>query len=728
MNSSIYNTMCDNFKYLQKATYKQYIDLEKIKYLFSLPNEKFLDLFDEKFNKKESLDYLKNIRQFLIDTLDTNNTEEDIDYTLKGNNRLYANGFKVQNLQHDIRNFIVPDDCKDFDMQNAHFSILLKLCKDTQLKCTFLQLYVDDRDNILKDTDYTKHDVIAMMNTDKPKKAKDPIINSLMDEIKKNKPLLISKYKKFLNINKKVNKKNPISSDLSNILNFFENYLLSRVITHYDKFVTIPMYDGFVARDPYNEIEISFLNELTEDFGVKWTVKPMETCFEMTKSDEIKETYKSLFVDFEKNNCFIKDICAFKVRSSNDNKKWSTHSKTQMETIYSDLTFYNEENKQKDFFKTWMVDKKRTTYDHCEFAPYSEISKLDDNIFNLFYGFENERDPDNDTNIDWFHHYIKELVNNEEPIYDYILDYIAHIVQHPEINPKVALVIKGLEGTGKDSLIDFISFLIGDRYLYRVQGMDDFFGDFNGHLANKIVLSMNEVQGKDGVKYEENLKEQITKDTLVVKEKYITPYSTKFSGRFIILSNNESPIQYSSTDRGRFLIIKTNDSLKNNKEFWNSFHSNIRDKDVMKKAFSYFLTRDISNFNNRSVPITYVMKFAASKKIKPCLLYIYETIKNIEGQHFILRSSINKATNNIALNLLEWKKIPKKKDTKEVLDNFKNYMTLMKENGIYGYRIHDCQVLRTRFDTFEFSKYDRECLNWTTLTDDMFETLDEDCD
>ena len=79
--------------------------------------------------------------------------------------------------------------------------------------------------------------------------------------------------------------------------------------------------------------------------------------------------------------------------------------------------------------------------------------------------------------------------------------------------------------------------------------MKEVFGDWNDHLADKIILSMNEVSGKDGVNFEEDLKEQITKDTINVREKFVSSYNVGMFWRMFVLSNNDSPIQYSPTDK-----------------------------------------------------------------------------------------------------------------------------------------------------------------------------------
>ena len=272
----------------------------------------------------------------------------------------------------------------------------------------------------------------------------------------------------------------------------------------------------------------------------------------------------------------------------------------------------------------------------------------------------------------------------KQDVIEYILNYIAHIVQYPERNPKVAVVLKGYEGTGKDSLIDFIQFLIGQRYVYRVKGMSEVFGDWNDHLADKIVLSMNEVSGKDGVDFEEDLKEQITKETLNVRERFVSSYNVGMYWRIFVLSNNDSPIQYSPTDR-RFLMIEIADALMGNTDFWNNFHKNIRDKNKMSEAYNYFMNRDIETWNIKNIPITETMRNMGTRKIKPPYIYLYRELsklseEELEQQYTVRSSVLNNACENIGRFVLGYSGGYKKKQVSICLEKKMDYIQVKNVN------------------------------------------------
>ena len=185
-------------------------------------------------------------------------------------------------------------------MSNCHPTILLKLTRDLGLPNIYLSMYVNNRKEFLDENDTSKQDVLRLLNQDKPKKQKGAIQN-LVTEILKNKKKIIEAHKSILNSNRKKNIKNPLSSSISNILCYYENQLLKRVIDAKIP-MSIPMYDGFIA-PPNANIEIETLNKLTEDFKIVWTNKSLDTPFELQEFEE-KDSYKLM-----KENQHLKAMC-----------------------------------------------------------------------------------------------------------------------------------------------------------------------------------------------------------------------------------------------------------------------------------------------------------------------------------------------------------------------------------------------------------------------------------
>ena len=670
----------------------EFIELNNVKYLLSLNNAElgqYIDPYNkygEKRSKEDIKNYLTGIKNYLNKINDDELSEREVNYSIKGCNRLYhsGQGFVLQQLACDYRNFIINQNCKDYDMKNAHPTILLKLTIDAGLPHIMLKNYVENRQQFLEENEVDKQQVLRLLNQDKPKK-QNGTLQLLISEVLQNKKKLIEIHKNKLHKKRKKNMKNPNSSAISNILCFYENMLLQRVYDAGIQF-SIPMYDGFIA-PPDADVNIDELNELTSDFGIVWSNKELETPFEYQDFEETK-SYKSMKEQFEKEVQYIMDLNIYKRRSEIDGE-WKTYTAEKIKSAYKKWRSTKINNKGEevpcDFFDRWLEDEDREDYERCEFEPYSKEDKTHNLVFNLFRGWENEEAEDTGDFEKWFiEDYLSVFCKGKQDVIEYILNYIAHIVQYPERNPKVAVVLKGYEGTGKDSLIDFIQFLIGQRYVYRVKGMSEVFGDWNDHLADKIVLSMNEVSGKDGVDFEEDLKEQITKETLNVRERFVSSYNVGMYWRIFVLSNNDSPIQYSPTDR-RFLMIEIADALMGNTDFWNNFHKNIRDKNKMSEAYNYFMNRDIETWNIKNIPITETMRNMGTRKIKPPYIYLYRELsklseEELEQQYTVRSSVLNNACENIGRFVLGYSGGYKKKQVSICLEKKMDYIQVKNVN------------------------------------------------
>ena len=87
---------------------------------------------------------------------------------------------------------------------------------------------------------------------------------------------------------------------------------------------------------------------------------------------------------------------------------------------------------------------------------------------------DKEYDFDVDKEVSRFLNHLKLLVGHEEDAYNYLINYIADLLQNPQKLPEVCLVFKSKQGLGKDLMINYIEKLIGDKYVYRTSNLEEF--------------------------------------------------------------------------------------------------------------------------------------------------------------------------------------------------------------------------------------------------------------
>ena len=259
--------------------YTETINQDYAKYIFSMS---YADFKNEVYDKTELKDdgtkynlqtYHHSVKKYLEKMIDSNYTNTLVNYKHSKNDiegRSYVNGFGFQSLQKVLRGALCSHTI-DYDMDNCHPAILLHVAKRTELsKCqySYLTEYVENRKETLKNNDITKLDILINLNMDKPKSKNDFVTEFNKQLLKlKNTILEQDEYKHITT----TNEKNPISSKVNKVLCKIESEILEKAIYTFQLKEVTKMFDGFMTT---KTIDITDLNDLTIDYGIKWSIKP----------------------------------------------------------------------------------------------------------------------------------------------------------------------------------------------------------------------------------------------------------------------------------------------------------------------------------------------------------------------------------------------------------------------------------------------------------------------
>jgi hypothetical protein len=142
--------------------------------------------------------------------------------------RFYAN-CGIQNLGGNLRKYLTQGIYYDYDINNCHPTILLKMCKERNMACLYLEAYCKDRKAFLQKVNIDKITMLKFFNQDSPKvKNYHTAVISLIKEVNDNKRTLFEEMKDTVQYNN--TKGNPISSCINKIWCEKENELLQNAI------------------------------------------------------------------------------------------------------------------------------------------------------------------------------------------------------------------------------------------------------------------------------------------------------------------------------------------------------------------------------------------------------------------------------------------------------------------------------------------------------------------
>jgi len=624
---------------------KELLNVKHCKYLLSLSKAEVKALVYDadahtKDGEKYNFDtYYGEIKKYLKDVV-LHNGDMEVEYRYAPNRksgRRYCTTFAIQRLQYKLRGFLIAPEYHDYDGINMHPQILLYLCRKYKLKSPTLEEYCNSRVEILNKHHLSKRQVLMAMNSDNFRTT-NTWLKKFCSELRTIKINILNEiHCTTTNIN------NPISSKINFLLCEKENEIIQKVVDEHltDETYTL-MFDGLMTKQT---LDINKLNETTKEYGIQWSEKPknMEIVMPPDWMDEAdvldakikfsNNTYLKLKKEFEKDNFFIKDPLGYMTRLGND-FVYFQHDKFKILHQATPL-LTNNDGKPIRFINKWLLDENKKTFTSLDFIPYNkELPPLNDDIFNTFMPFEYLKEYV-EPNEKFIEDYVEKLVFNlcggEVEAYEYMLKYIAFMIQYPNRKCEQCVVMMSdEEGVGKDSLTQMIeNMMANESYSIKTDDPHLIFGEFNPFADKKIMIQLNEQSNKSAVEYLEKYKHITTATTIVINQKNVKAYKTHNLMRLFIASNNSKPVCVSQTDR-RFVILKSTSLLVQDLKFFKEFYKGIEDKNTISGVFHYFNNIDLTDFEPKNIPMTKEKKSMVNENRPPLITFLQDFITQHE--------------------------------------------------------------------------------------------------
>lgn len=614
---------------MERVFYESY-DLNRVKYLVTLSNEQLKEAINSSKKEQNTREYIKGLKQFFKDIIASKDGTMRTTYHRAKNRtdgRKYSNGMRLQGLSKNIRNFIVKDTAKDYDLVNCFPSLLLYLCK-THIKnesvYPLLNEFVNDRANVLATHGITKQDVLVNMNKDNPR-PKNEYLKKFVREQHQIKTLLLPFVTEYTDF-KTDNTTNPTSSMICQMLNVIEDTILTEATKPYREVALI--FDGFMA---FEAIDLTALNNITQPYGLVWTIKPLETTIKMPEDFKYND-YQQDRALFHKTNHIIRNPLMYMRLSDGD---WCYNDKHTTDQLYANMPKYTAD--EIPFLKMWYADPGRLEYETTNFIPYNrDPPKYDaSKIFNTFKPFSRANTPPTPTDYEYAKPLIAQFINlllglceNNITSAEYLGNYIAHLIQYPERLPETIIVLQGREGAGKDTLIDIIERLLDNSkdYVVRTEKPDLILGRFNSYVKDSLVVQLNEFSNANAIQYKEQLKNLATERVIPIEFKNVDKkVMVNNYARIFLFSNNNRPVVVGESNR-RFCAFRTTDKHIADKTFFGTLYKYLEDPIMVNGLFHYLNTLPITDFDPRQFPRGSLYSALREESIH----HIYKFLYNID--------------------------------------------------------------------------------------------------
>jgi hypothetical protein len=435
------------------------------------------------------------------------------------------------------------------------------------------------------------------------------------------------KYKKKFN-NEKFKLGN--GAVLSVILQEYETLIIEKAmefVKTQNCFVTSYNYDGFQIKKVPNvdKVVISLNNYISSitigkfNFeNIKFIVKPFKEGLdvkvvvldsvglnyqikEMSKTTNYK-LQKAYFERFhakiENPFCYVRDdengIMFIKPKDLDSiYKNVTTKASNKEDTKTQAAKFWG-------FTSGWVNDENMKTYYLYNYYPNPNVCPA--NCKNLWKPFPILKTPlDESADTSKITDFMKTLLGD---CYDYVLEWLAHIVQKPERKTEVCILLYGSQGCGKSTIGEYLlRKIIGLDKMIITSKADKMFGKFV-NTQGKLLAVLNECSGKDTFNICDILKDAISMTTTEQEKKGVDAVAVTDYTNFIFTTNNINSVKIEEGDR-RFMPIEINSVLKNNVAYFKELYADLDNDKIMRKFYEELMERKLEEFNpSRDRPMT----------------------------------------------------------------------------------------------------------------------------
>lgn len=244
-------------------------------------------------------------------------------------------------------------------------------------------------------------------------------------------------------------------------------------------------------------------------------------------------------------------------------------------------------SKPSQVIEDFMNNPNTSVYKNVCFSPL----QASHDTLNLWVGPTIVPKPGNWLTIRQFFH--STLCANDNKSFEYLLNFLAHMLQKPQEKPGVMIVFLGGEGTGKGTFEVILRKIFGATTLL-ISDVDSVISGFNAQLERAFAVFMDEALFHGNIKATERLKSFVTSNVIQIEEKHLPKRSIQSFHRFFAASN-ATHFAHIDRDNRRMFYLKVSEFFKGNTDYWRNLHLAIDSGEV--EALVYDLQkRDLSKF------------------------------------------------------------------------------------------------------------------------------------
>lgn len=219
------------------------------------------------------------------------------------------------------------------------------------------------------------------------------------------------------------------------------------------------------------------------------------------------------------------------------------------------------------------------------------------------------------------------------------LQWLAHIVQHPEILPHTSyLFVTPSFGIGRNWLAGVIVRVLSGHAAAGLDLAQTLLGSYNGRLSRKLIAIVDEVRegiGSNRYTLGEKLKQEITAEVRHINPKFGLQSVEKNCCRWLMFSQHYDAVPLPEGDR-RVIVIE-NPTVCRDREYYIRIYALLENRSFIGAVRKYLDTLDLTGFNpGEHAPMNAAKQEAIESMLSPVDVAIREYLDECDKPLVVL--------------------------------------------------------------------------------------------
>jgi hypothetical protein len=248
-------------------------------------------------------------------------------------------------------------------------------------------------------------------------------------------------------------------------------------------------------------------------------------------------------------------------------------------------------------------------------------------------------------------HLFVNLCRKKQEHYDYLRKWMALAAQQPGRLPGVAVVLIGLEGTGKTAFYHWFGALFPPEHRVQITNKRHLVGHFNALLSGRVLVFADEAFFAGDRDATGALHGLITEPRRVIERKGIDPWEEDSCVHLMIASNHDWVVHASRVAR-RYFVLKVSDARMQDTAYFTRITKQQREEGGREAMLHDLLAEDLSDFNPYDFPRTEGLREQMDWSLLPHEAWWKEKLMEATADSWQSTSNISKS--QLHLQYTEW--------------------------------------------------------------------------